>query len=113
MTKLINRPQYLNQLIQSKGVDLVKIVTGIRRCGKSSLLDLFHQYLLEKNVPDSHIIHMNMESLRYRNLTDYISFYDYVSKRIDGEGKTYLLLMNCRQSIIGKKQSNPSGWILM
>ena len=91
MAKLINRPQYLNQLIQSKGVDLVKIVTGIRRCGKSSLLDLFHQYLLEKNVPDSHIIHMNMESLRYRNLTDYISFYDYVSKRIDGEGKTYLL----------------------
>lgn len=91
MTKLINRPQYLNQLIQSKGVDLVKIITGIRRCGKSSLLDLFHQYLLEKNVPDSHIIHMNMESLRYRNLTDYISFYDYVSKRIDGEGKTYLL----------------------
>lgn len=91
MTKLINRPQYLNQLIQSKGVDLVKIVTGIRRCGKSSLLDLFHQYLLEKSVPDSHIIHMNMESLRYRNLTDYISFYDYVSKRIDGEGKTYLL----------------------
>lgn len=91
MTKLINRPQYLNQLIQSKGVDLVKIVTGIRRCGKSSLLDLFHQYLLEKNVPDSHIIHMNMESLRYRNLTDYISFYDYVSKRINGEGKTYLL----------------------
>ena len=91
MTKLINRPQYLNQLIQSKDVDLVKIVTGIRRCGKSSLLDLFHQYLLEKSVPDSHIIHMNMESLRYRNLTDYISFYDYVSKQIDGEGKTYLL----------------------
>ena len=45
MTKLINRPQYLNQLIQSKDVDLVKIITGIRRCGKSSLLDLFHQYL--------------------------------------------------------------------
>lgn len=37
MTKLINRPQYLNQLIQSKDVDLVKIITGIRRCGKSSL----------------------------------------------------------------------------
>ena len=40
MTKLIDRPQYLNQLIQNKDVDLVKIVTGIRRCGKSSLLDL-------------------------------------------------------------------------
>lgn len=46
MAELINRPHYLNQLIQNKDVDLVKIVTGIRRSGKSSLLDLFHQYLL-------------------------------------------------------------------
>lgn len=45
MANLINRPEYLNQLIQHKDVDLVKIVTGIRRCGKSSLLDLFHQYI--------------------------------------------------------------------
>lgn len=51
MTKLIDRPQYLNQLIQNKDVDLVKIVTGIRRCGKSSLLDLYHQYLLKHGVP--------------------------------------------------------------
>lgn len=91
MTELINRPQYLNQLIQNKDVDLVKIVTGIRRCGKSSLLDLFHQYLLEQGVPDSHIIHMNLESLRYRDLTDYLSFYDYISKQITEEGKTYLI----------------------
>ncbi len=91
MTELINRPQYLNQLIQNKDVDLVKIVTGIRRCGKSSLLDLFHQHLLEQGVPDSHIIHMNLESLRYRDLTDYLAFYDYVSKLIAAEGKTYLI----------------------
>lgn len=91
MTKLIDRPQYLNQLIQNKDVDLVKIVTGIRRCGKSSLLDLYHQYLLKHGVPDSHIIHMNLESLRYRDLTDYLSFYDYVSEQIASEGKTYLI----------------------
>ena len=91
MTKLIDRPQYLNQLIQNKDVDLVKIVTGIRRCGKSSLLDLYHQYLLKHGVPDSHIIHMNLESLRYRDLTDYLSFYDYVSEQIAAEGKTYLI----------------------
>ena len=91
MTDLINRPQYLNQLIQNKDVDLVKIVTGIRRCGKSSLLDLFHKYLTENGVPDAHIIHMNMESLRYRNLTNYLFFYDYVSKRISPDGKTYLI----------------------
>lgn len=82
MTKLINRPQYLNQLIQHKDIDLVKIVTGIRRCGKSSLLDLFHQYLLVHGVPESRIIHMNMESLRYRKLTDYLAFYDHVSAQL-------------------------------
>ncbi len=91
MSNLINRPAYLTQLIQNKDVDLVKIVTGIRRCGKSSLLDLFHQYLSTNHVPASNIIHMNLESLRYRNLTDYLSFYDYVSALIPATGKTYLI----------------------
>ena len=91
MTELINRPAYLNQLIQNKDVDLVKIVTGIRRCGKSALLDLFHQYLVESGITESNIIHMNLESLRYRSITDYLTFYDYVSERIAKEGKTYLI----------------------
>lgn len=91
MQKLINRPEYLNMLIQNKDVDLVKIVTGIRRCGKSSLLDLFHQYLLNSGVSDINIIHMNLESLRYRELTEYLSFYDYVAERIPKEGKVYLI----------------------
>lgn len=92
MTDLINRPEYLNQLVQNKDVDLIKIVTGIRRCGKSSLLDLFHQYLLKNGVSEDHIVHMNLESLRYRDLTDYLSFYDYVSGKIQGSGKTYLII---------------------
>lgn len=91
MVKLINRPEYLKQLIQNKDVDLVKIVSGIRRCGKSSLLDLFHQYLTDNGTPDSNIIHMNLESLRYRNLSDCLAFYDYVSGHISKTGKTYLL----------------------
>ena len=91
MTELINRPEYLNQLIQHRDVDLVKIVTGIRRCGKSSLLDLFHQYLSDSGVPDVNVIHMNLESLRYRNLTNYLSVYDYVSERIPKSGKTAVI----------------------
>ena len=92
MSELINRPEYLNQLIQNRDVDLIKIVTGIRRCGKSSLLDLFHQYLTDNGVPETNIIHMNLESLRYRNLSDYLSFYDYISGRIPETGTTYLIL---------------------
>ena len=91
MIKLINRPEYLTQLIQNKDIDLVKIVTGIRRCGKSSLLDLFHQHLTNNGVPDSNIIHINLESLRYRNLSNYLAFYDYISERIPENGKTYLI----------------------
>lgn len=91
MAELINRPQYLEQLIQNRDVDLVKIVTGIRRCGKSSLLDLFHKYLSDSGVPESQIIHMNLESLRYRQLSDYLAFYDYVSGKISENGKTYLI----------------------
>lgn len=91
MAELINRPEYLNQLIQNRDVDLVKIVTGIRRCGKSSLLDLFHQYLSDNGVAGANIIHMNLESLRYRNLLNYLTFYDYISERIPKKGKTYLI----------------------
>lgn len=91
MSELINRPEYLKQLIENKDVDLIKILTDIRGCGKSSLLDLFHKYLTENNVPDSNIIHMNLESLRYRDLTDYLKFYDYVSSLIPSQGKTYLI----------------------
>lgn len=91
MAELINRPAYLKQLIENKDVDLVKIVTGIRRCGKSSLLQLFHQYLSDNGVPETNIIHMNLESLRYGNLSDYLAFYEYVSGRIPKSGKTYLI----------------------
>lgn len=77
-----------NRIIEDRGISddlanpiaLYVSLSGIRRCKKSSLLDLFHQYLLEQDVPASHIIHMNLESLCYRDLTDYLSFYDYISK---------------------------------
>lgn len=91
MKQLINRPEYLKQLIENKDVDLVKIVTGIRRCGKSSLLDLFHQYMLDTGVEENHIIHMNMESLKYRDLYQYLPFYEYVSNLIPETGRTYLI----------------------
>jgi len=91
MTERINRPEYLNRLIENKNVDLVKIVTGIRRCGKSTLLDLFHDYLVSTDVPENRIIHMNMESLRYRDLLNYLDFYDYISEKIIPGKKMYLI----------------------
>jgi predicted AAA+ superfamily ATPase len=81
----------MKRLIEYKDTDVVKIVTGIRRCGKSTLLDLFEDYLLESGVPVERIVHMNMESLRYRDMTDHIVLYEYVSGRIVAGTKNYLI----------------------
>ena len=81
----------MKKIIEFKDKDLVKIITGIRRCGKSTLLDLFEDYLLEQNIPKKNILHMNMESLKYRNILNYDTFYEFVSNSIvDGE-RNYLI----------------------
>lgn len=106
---LINRPEYLNQLIEHKDVDLVKIVTGIRRCGKSSLLDLFHKHLLNSGVSEDHIIHINLESLKYRNITNYTELYDYISKHMPSDcmeyGKSCVASQNVTESYNASKST--------
>lgn len=106
---LINRPEYLNQLIEHKDVDLVKIVTGIRRCGKSSLLDLFHKHLLNSGVSEDHIIHINLESLKYRNITNYTELYDYISKRMPADCTdnctSYIASQNATESTNASKST--------
>ncbi len=91
MSELIPRSDYMQQLIEHKDINLVKIVTGISRCGKSSLLDLFHEHLVATGMPEERIIHMNLESLKYRELSDYLKFYDYVSARVISGQKCYLI----------------------
>ncbi|MCL2057716.1 MAG: ATP-binding protein [Oscillospiraceae bacterium] len=91
MQERINRPDYLKRLIEYKDKDVVKIVTGIRRSGKSTMLDLFVDYLLGSGVPQEKIVHMNMESLRFRAYTDHIAFYEYVSMQIVKGEKNYLI----------------------
>ena len=81
----------MNRLIEYKDKDVVKIVTGIRRCGKSTLLDLFEDYLLASGVPASQIIHMNLESLQHRELNDYLAFYQHVGGKIVKGHKNYLI----------------------
>ena len=89
---MINRPTYLNQLINFKDKDLIKVITGIRRCGKSSLLELFAQYLKSQNIKDKNIIQINFESLEYDNLT-YKDFYELIKEKSNkANGKLYLLL---------------------
>ena len=68
---VIQRKEYLNKLIAFKDKQLIKIVTGIRRCGKSTLLDIYKEWLKEQGVQENQIISINFEDLDYEELTDY------------------------------------------
>lgn len=78
-------------MIDYKDKDIIKIITGIRRCGKSTLLDLFEDYLLKQNIPNERILYLNLESLKFRKILDYEAFYDYVAKQLVQNEKNYLL----------------------
>ena len=86
---LKNRDLYLNKLKVFQDTEPVKVVTGIRRCGKSSLLKLMVNYLLESGVHEEQIIEMNFESYVYRKMNA-DDFYHHVSQLIIPHQKMYL-----------------------
>ena len=93
MAMEIKRDRYLNQLIDSQGNGLIKIVTGIRRCGKSYLLfKLFVDYLLSAGTPDDHIVRIDLENYRNRSLRVPETLIDYIDSRITDDGHYFVLL---------------------
>lgn len=88
-TTLRKRDLYLKRLIAFQDTEMIKVVTGIRRCGKSSLMKLMAQHLREAGVMDEQIIEMNFESMRIPEM-DARGFYEYVKARICPDRRTYL-----------------------
>ena len=88
---MIERTEYLEQLKKFKDKDLIKVVTGVRRCGKSTLFELFINYLKENGIKDSQIIKINLEDADY-NFENYKELYDYVNKQLDSKKQYYVLL---------------------
>ena len=85
---MINRQEYLDKLISLKDKQIIKIVTGIRRCGKSTLLDLFAEYLLSCGINANQILRINFEEAEdeaYKDLLDHRQLYRYIKERlVDG-----------------------------
>lgn len=88
---MINRENYMNKLLAYKDTEFIKVITGIRRCGKSSLLKLFMNKLKEENTK-ANVIYMNFESFEFDKIIDYKDMYNEIKKQIKSEGKTYILL---------------------
>ena len=91
---IIPRDKYLQQLIAAKGNGMVKIVTGIRRSGKSFLLmTLFHQHLIEQGVQDTHIIELSLDNRKNKRLRNPDILLDYIDSKIQNDGKlNYVIL---------------------
>lgn len=81
MMKLIKRKFYLEKIKNVVGTPYIKVITGVRRSGKSKLLETFKQYLLETQ-PNANIIHINFNITKYENLKEYHALYNYIEKNI-------------------------------
>ena len=86
------RDQYLNKLISFIDTPLIKVITGMRRSGKSTLLALFRESLLQRGISEERIISINFESFAFAEINDFRTFYDYVKSKIPSSGRVYILL---------------------
>ena len=92
MHKRIERPEYLEQLIRFREKEVIKVVTGIRRCGKSTLFDLYCEYLVQDGVSKDQIIRVNMEDPDYHDIRDYMQLYDWIRQQMHSEKMNYILI---------------------
>lgn len=90
---IIPRPRYVTRLLHVKDKSIIKIITGLRRCGKSTLLfDLYYKELLRLGVAANHIIGVSLEGIRNLQLRDPMELYHYIEARIHDNRKVYIFL---------------------
>ncbi len=89
---MLLRKQYLDELKRWKDKDLIKVVTGIRRCGKSTLLEMYKEYLLNNGIGTNQIISINLEDLKYSFIENYMDLYNYINDNLKSDKKNYLFI---------------------
>lgn len=89
---LVERKEYLNKLIAFRDKQIIKVVTGIRRCGKSTLLEMYQDYLRKQGILPEQIISINFEDYDYEELTDGAKLYAYIKERLAKDKTTYIFL---------------------
>lgn len=89
---MVERKEYLAELVGWKDEQVIKVVTGIRRCGKSTLLAQYQDLLRVNGVTDAQIVSVNFEELEYEELLDYKKLYAYLKERLVAGRTTYIFL---------------------
>jgi len=88
----IDRKEYLDFLVKSKDRQIIKVVSGVRRCGKSTLFEIYKDFLLENGVAKNQIISINFEDMDYEELTDYKKLYEYIKSKMIENKRNYIFL---------------------
>ncbi|HAF85371.1 MAG TPA: ATPase, partial [Sphaerochaeta sp.] len=94
---LVQRKEYLHELISWREKHLIKVITGVRRCGKSTLLDLYIDYLKQQGVQDRQIISINLEKIEYEDLLDYHALYRHIKNLLQSDIYTYVFIDEIQQ----------------
>lgn len=89
---MIKRENYMNFLLKLKDKQIIKVVTGIRRCGKSTLFELYKKYLLANGVSQEQIISLNFENPRDMNFNDWKELYNYIESKLNDDKMNYIFL---------------------
>ncbi len=89
---MIERKEYLDKLIAFRDKQLIKVITGVRRCGKSTLFELFQDDLLNKGIDKKQIININLEDADFEDLTDYKNLYKYLNNKLIKDKMNYIFL---------------------
>jgi predicted AAA+ superfamily ATPase len=89
---LIPRPHFLDRLVKFREIDVIKVVTGVRRCGKSTLFDLYIQRLKSEGVEEDQIIHINLEDVGMEHLHNYKTLHEFIVSRLRKDKMTYIFI---------------------
>ncbi len=95
-----NRDLYLTQLIQYRDKPLIKVITGLRRCGKSTLLSLFENHLIASGVSKDHIIRMNFESFEFDEISTYRELHAYIKDQLKSTSDRHYILLDEVQQVL-------------
>lgn len=90
--KIIERKEYLDKLIAFRDKSIIKVITGVRRCGKSVLLGLFQDYLLRQGVSEEQIIAINLEDYDYYELREPAKLHSFIKERLNKDKMTYIFI---------------------
>jgi len=94
---MVQRKEYINRLIDWREKQIIKVITGVRRCGKSTLFALYIDYLKATGVSDEQIIMVNLEDVENENLLNYKSLYEYIKSKLIKDKFTYIFIDEIQQ----------------